>query len=689
VPGAPAVPEATIIQPTCATPTGTITVTAPLGATLEYSKDGTTWQSSVVFASLTANASYTIRVRNTATDPSCIASSVFALNSVPAGLPAPVATVTQQPTCNLTTGTITITSPASGSGNTFSIDGVNYVNTDGIFSDLLPGVYNVTVMNAAGCISSATQLTVLQPEGKPAQPANFNVYIETICRGSSAKYGVPNDPSVTYMWNYTGTGVTMVQNNNTVNMTFSETSTTGVLSVVAVNGCGSSVAREMTITVRPLPSPAGTISGPSVACPGMNGVVYSVPVILNASSYIWTVPDGVNITGGAGTNEITVDFSGTFVSGVFTVQGRKSCGTGLVSPELHVTSGMKPVQPGEFIEYETTVCRGGSAIYSVPDDPTVTYSWTYSGQGAKITANSGKGDITSIDAKCNTHSVVVSFSDAATSGILSVVAVNGCGSSAPRSISITVRELPGDAGRVEGPNVICQGAKGIVYTVPIIPNATGYVWKVPSGASIVKGENTNSVTVDYSSNALSGVITVQGIKSCGTGKISPELYVTVNPTPPTPVIELSGNTLSSSVLNGNQWYLNNEPVKDANGGTLVAAVNGLYFNIITQNGCDSPKSNILDVKLPDTKSALSESDIEIYPVPSKGKFTATVNTGSDELVDIVVFSSSGIKIFEKKNVAITGVTQVPFDLGTVPAGIYYIRFISKKGTVIKTMIMSK
>jgi hypothetical protein len=601
----------------------------------------------------------------------------------------PQATIIQ-PTCATPTGTITITSPAPAAGITFSIDGVNYLNTDGIFTGLLPGVYNVTVMNTAGCISSATQLTVLQPEGKPAQPANFNVYIETICRGSSTKYAVPNDPSVTYLWNYSGTGVTMVQNKNSVEMSFSETATTGVLSVVAVNGCGSSVAREMTITVRPLPSPAGTISGPAVVCPGMNGVVYSVPVILNASSYIWTVPDGVTITGGAGTNQITVDFSGTFVSGVFTVKGRKSCGTGLVSPELYVTSGAKPAQPGNFLESTTTVCRGGNAIYTVPDDPTVTYSWTYSGQGATITANNdGKGNINSTDAKCNTHSVVVSFSDVATSGILSVAAVNGCGSGDPRSISIIVRELPGDAGRIEGLNVICQGAKGIVYTVPEITNATGYVWKVPSGASIVKGENTNSVTVDYSTNAISGIITVQGIKSCGTGKISPELYVTVNPIPETPVIELSGNILSSSLFTGNQWYLNNEPVKDASSRTIVAAVNGLYFTIVTQNGCASPKSNILDVKLPETKAVLSESDIEMYPVPSKGKFTATVNTGSDELVDIVVFNSSGIKVFEKKNVVITGKTQVPFDLGTVPAGIYYLRFISKKGTVIKTMIMSK
>ena len=43
-PGAPAAPTASVtVQPTCAVPTGTIVVTAPTGAGLTYSIDGTTY----------------------------------------------------------------------------------------------------------------------------------------------------------------------------------------------------------------------------------------------------------------------------------------------------------------------------------------------------------------------------------------------------------------------------------------------------------------------------------------------------------------------------------------------------------------------------------------------------------------------------------------------------------------------
>jgi hypothetical protein len=64
----------------------------------------------------------------------------------------------------------------------------------------------------------------------------------------------------------------------------------------------------------------------------------------------------------------------------------------------------------------------------VPNDASVTYTWSYSGTGETIT---GTG-----------NSVTVSFDITATSGTLGVTATNGCGISAPRTIDITVNPLP-------------------------------------------------------------------------------------------------------------------------------------------------------------------------------------------------------------------------------------------------------
>ncbi len=74
---------------------------------------------------------------------------------------APTASVTQQPSCINNTGVITVTSPAPGSGYTYSIDGVDFSNTSGIFAGLSSGIYNVQVKNiATGCESASTSLPI-------------------------------------------------------------------------------------------------------------------------------------------------------------------------------------------------------------------------------------------------------------------------------------------------------------------------------------------------------------------------------------------------------------------------------------------------------------------------------------------------------------------------------------------------
>src|SRR5690606_40503937 len=54
----------------CADPTGTITVTAPLGANLEYSIDGVNYQAGVVFSGLVAGT-YQVTVRDI-NDTTCV-----------------------------------------------------------------------------------------------------------------------------------------------------------------------------------------------------------------------------------------------------------------------------------------------------------------------------------------------------------------------------------------------------------------------------------------------------------------------------------------------------------------------------------------------------------------------------------------------------------------------------------------
>ncbi|MTH18301.1 glycine-rich domain-containing protein, partial [Flavobacterium sp. LC2016-01] len=98
---------------------------------------------------------------------------------------APVASVTIQPTCSGTKGTITIT-PVSGL--TYSINGTDYYNQT-VFDSLDPNTYIVTAKNATGCVSSTgTSLQVNTPTSKTwtgATSTDWNV------AGNWSPSGVP------------------------------------------------------------------------------------------------------------------------------------------------------------------------------------------------------------------------------------------------------------------------------------------------------------------------------------------------------------------------------------------------------------------------------------------------------------------------------------------------------------------
>ncbi|MFL5730040.1 MAG: lamin tail domain-containing protein, partial [Cytophagaceae bacterium] len=85
----------------------------------------------------------------------------------------------------------------------------------------------------------------------PLQPAAFTASSASVNYAQTGViYTVPNDPSATYLWSYSGTGVTINGSGNSVTLDFSSTATAGTLSVTASNGCGTSAARSMTIGIK-------------------------------------------------------------------------------------------------------------------------------------------------------------------------------------------------------------------------------------------------------------------------------------------------------------------------------------------------------------------------------------------------------------------------------------------------------
>jgi hypothetical protein len=151
-----------------------------------------------------------------------------------------------------------------------------------------------------------------------------------------------------YQWNITSGGqITSGGATNTVQVSWNGGGTQAVgVSYTDLNGCTAATFTQQNVFIGMLPGIAGVISGPDTVCAGTNGVIYYTPPISSANAYEWTIPLGVTITSGAGTNQITVSFSPDPGAGIITVAGVNECGSGPPSPDfvvVMITSQPAPV----------------------------------------------------------------------------------------------------------------------------------------------------------------------------------------------------------------------------------------------------------------------------------------------------------------------------------------------------------
>ena len=266
------------------------------------------------------------------------------------------------------------------------------------------------------------------------------------------------------------------------------------------------------------------IYGPSTWC--INAGTISLTGYVNPDcNSNWGVLSGsgtLNVTGGGASATYTPSpaDAGTTVKIVLDNDALYCTATGGVSiAELDIVITALPGTPGTLTG-SNSVCQGQNGlVYSVPSISAATgYNWSLP-SGATITSG------------LNTNAIQINYSTSATSGNITVVGTNGCGNGpVSSSFVVTVNPLPGAAGSISGPTSVCQGQNSVSYSVAAIANATSYNWTLPIGASIVAGNNTNSITVNFSESASGGGVGVTGVNACGNGT-STMLPISVNPLP--------------------------------------------------------------------------------------------------------------------------------------------------------------
>jgi hypothetical protein len=365
-------------------------------------------------------------------------------------------------------------------------------------------------------------------------------------------------PGTLYHYRVDGTSIGGLVNGGDVTFTTPAfptvvtTAATGVTGTTAtVNGTINANNSSTTVTFDYGLTTAYGTTVPGIPSPVTGSVVTSVSAALSGllpgNLYHYRV-DGVNAAGSVNGGDLT-----------FT--------TPVISPTV-VTNAATNITITTATLNGTVTANGASTAVTFDYGLTVAYGTNVQGTPTPVTGNTAtnvSANITGLLSNTLYHYRV--------NGVNSVGTVNG-----NDMTFTTVCPVAGPAGPISGPTQVCQGGSGYIYSVTI-PNASGYVWTLPIGGTITSGFNTNTITVSYAYNAVTGYLMVYGTATCGNGSPS-QLGITMNPYP-TPTIagpssvcvNSTGNTYTTQ--SGMTNYLWN-----VTGGTITAG-GGTANNTVT------------------------------------------------------------------------------------------------------------
>jgi len=524
-----------------------------------------------------------------------------------------------------------------------------------------PGIVAVNYSDPNGC--KATNPTIY-PVNVNIGPVPVITGPNNVCLNTTSVYQTESNQS-DYLWTVSAGGsINGSSTNSEISVTWDILGSGGSrwlsVSYTEPGGCRSATPSIYNVNVNPKPVP--TLVGPTTICYQLAGNVYQTDV--GMSNYTWTIKNG-SISSGGTVNDNTVTITWDKVPGAnhsVAVSYTNSSGCRPVSNTVlavTVYSLPTPVTVGS-IAGSSRVCVGDNNVsfWVVPVPNASSYDWQLP-YGATISSGAGTANIT------------VDFSNDAISGDIMVTGVNPCGTGPPSpKYLVRISKPLANAGPVTGNNVVCKNDNEVNYFISPIYDADNYNWVIPNGAVIVSGDNTPNIMVDFS-NSSSGIISVFASNSCGAGVRSPDLLITVSPQPHTPVISLTGNTLSSNQPTGNQWFLNGNPIFGANSQNYQILSDGIYHNVITWFGCISGESNHIYVTI-DGINEIKKQDFSIYPVPNDGSFTISLGFPEEDMFYIRVYNDLGLQVYEFRKILTNYLSELYIDLKPIPMGVYTI-----------------
>ncbi len=496
----------------------TVTVTSITHVTCPNSTNGSIITSvsggAGPFTYLWSNGSVTPNLNNigagtytlTVTDANGFSALTTAVVNVLNQLPAPLAAITGPSIVCSNGSSFTFVVPTSVGATSYqwtapanativSGQGTNTV-TVSFAAAFVSGSLCVRANNSCG--NTAQKCKVINGVStSPTTPATISGSGYGVC-GLTRTYSVTNVSNIVYNWSVpSGATIASGQGTNSISVLFSTTFVSGAISVVASNACGNSSARTKTVYGKP--TKPTTVNGPTTFC-STDTVTFSTTVVFGNNTYVWTVPAGLTILSGQNTTSISVKGSAGALIGDVCVKAKNSCGTSAnLCLTVNVTAGAGAI--GTITGNANGVC-GSTKTYSVTSQAGINYTWAVPA-GASLLSGQG------------TSSVSVSFNGSFTSGNITVSGAASCGS--PATAFKTITGKPSAPTSITGPLTPCFNGQNISYSCSPSAGTSTYTWTIPAGATIVSGQGTSTIVLNFSGSAGSILaLKVKAGNGCGT-----------------------------------------------------------------------------------------------------------------------------------------------------------------------------